>query len=309
MKFKIEEIFGQHDSGKQLDSTDNTSLLRKVYGNELRSFVLKDKGDNIVASFYTYAFNKLWQKHIITPPFLTDIQLQVSCSATNASQISNFYRDIITSIADYLKALPHSYMELVLPTQIKDGLPFTWNGFGIGVRYTYLADLNLSDTELLQNMSSQRRKNIRDAEKSNLKVKQVKDKSIIFSKATETLLTKNAKFNKQIVSNISQLAHSNDLVSMGIFDNGELVALSTCLLHQNQSTYLFGWNNGEKGKSYLGTYALWSCILESKNHVSTFNFAGSKIPSVEKYFRGFGGQLTPLISLVSDKRKLTKQFT
>lgn len=288
---------------------DNYQQLKDVYSDELKYFGLFDKGNNLVGSFCYYGFNKLWQKHIITPPFLTDIQLRTNCTATNSSQISNFNRDVLSSISHFLKQQPHSYLEIVLPHHIKDGLSFNWDGFKVGVRYTYLLDLNLQQDELLSNMSTQRRKNIRDAEKHHLEIREINDTTLISAKAIETLSSKNAKFNEQVVKNFAALADTESLTNIGVYENGELSALSTAFNSNNESTYLFGWNNGESGRSFLGTFALWQCILASQKTSSTFNFAGSQLPSIEKYFRGFGGTLTPMLSIVSDKRKLMKQFT
>lgn len=262
-----------------------------------------------MALFCTYSFNKLWQKHIITPPFLTDIQLTVNCSAKNVAQVNNFYRDVIATISQFHKAKQHSYLELVLPENIKDALPFVWDGYNVGVRYSYFIDLNLSEDELLQNMSTQRRKNVRDAAKLDLRVERITDPGVILEKAVDTLSSKKAKFNQDIVRNFTNLAQSEALVCTGVYEDENLMALSACLSTPSEATYLFGWNDSTKGKSSFGTYALWNCILACKTNSQRFNFAGSQIPSVEKYFRGFGGTLTPMISVVSDKRKLTKQFT
>lgn len=309
MKYKVKEISDSTSLGEYSEVSNSYLLLRKVYGSELKYYVLEDKGGNLVASFCLYSFNKLWQKHIITPPFLTDIQLKLICNATNVSQINNFNRDVLSSIASFLKNTSHTFIEIALPHHINDALPFSWNKFQVGIRYTYFLDLTLDKSELLANMSTQRRKNIRDAEKLNLEIRQISDSDLIKEKANETLSSKKAKFNEQIVSNYAQLVGSDELTSIGIYENNQLLALSTCINLNGESTYLFGWNNGDNNRSFIGTYALWNCILACKDKSQLFNFAGSQIPSVEKYFRGFGGQLTPLSTVVSDKRKLTKKFT
>lgn len=309
MKFEVTEITKATDLKEMQYLQEYSQILKSVYQNPLKCFTLKDKGQNPVAFFCIYSFNKLWQKHIITPPFLTDIQLTSFGLASNFSQINNFNRDVISTVASFLKKQSHSYMEIVLPKDVKDALPFIWNDFKVGIRYTYYLDLSLKEEELIQNMSSQRRKNIRDAEKLDLKVKEISDPKLIFSKANETLSSKSAKFNEEIVRQLAELACTENLVTIGIYEKDNLVALSSCLITPSEAIYLFGWNTNEQGQSFIGTYALWNCILACKSRSSSFNFAGSQIPSIEKYFRGFGGTLTPLISVISDKRKLTKQFT
>lgn len=308
MKYFIKEI---EDSKFILDKTTSLSVatLQKVYHKEIRVFGIQDKGANIVAHFFIYFFNKLWQKHLITPPFLTDIQLATFCPSNNPSQVNNFNRDILSTIAEFLHQFPHTYLEIVLPVGVVDGLPFKWLNYKCGIRYTYYLDLTISEDLLLQNMSTQRRKNINDANKLELEVRNITDSNLIKEKAIELLTTKKAKFNRDIVTGFSNIAGTDNLKSIGIYEGDKLLALSTCFISNNESTYLFGWNSPDDDRSFLGTYALWKGILASRNNANRFNFAGSQIPSIEKYFRGFGGQLTPLISVISDKRKLTKQFT
>lgn len=309
MKYQIEEITKADQIANATGLMEDFPILHRIYDNELRYYGLVDKGGNLVSTFSIYSYQKLWQKHIITPPFLTDIQLKALCSATNPAQVNSFYKDILTSIANFLKNEPYTYLEMVLPHTITDALPFTWSGFNIGIKYTYFLDLKLGKDELLKNMSSQRRKNIRDAEKLDLEVREIRDPKTILEKATETLVSKKVKHNNLLVEKFAHLANSDQLTSIGIYEKEKLVAISTCISLNGQSTYLFGWNDSKSGKSFVGTYALWNCILACKSHSEFFNFAGSQIPAIEKYFRGFGGSLTPLISVTNDKRKLTKKFT
>ena len=49
------------------------------------------------------------------------------------------------------------------------------------------------------------------------------------------------------------------------------------------------------------SYLLWQALLYTKNilQLPVFDFEGSMIPSIEKYFRKFGGELIPYYSLNS----------
>lgn len=272
--------------------------LSSIYGKAFHVYGIENKGGLIIGSFILYQYNKLWQKHIITPPFLTDIQLILNCDAQNPSQINSFYKDVLKVIADYLKTLPHQLIEIVLPPSITDVQPFKWTGFDADVRYTYLLDLSQTDDQLLGNMSSQRRKNIKDAIQAGLKIAYIEDTRLIEEKALTTLSTKGAKYNSEIVS---AFAKSNLSHALGVYDEDKLIAMTVVLHLNNQAFYLFGWTDNEQGNTNAGALSLWGAIQLSKVHASTFNFAGSQIPSIERYFRGFGGRLTPMMSLTKKK--------
>lgn len=297
MKYSVKEI-----------TSSSKVLTKDVFGEPLKHLAILDKGENKIGQFNIYAFKKAWQNHIITPPFIPDTRLEINTNATNAHQVTNFHFDVLEAISDYVKSLPSTLIELTLPPEFNNALPFIRNKFEAKIRYTYLLDLTLTEEELLSNMSSQRRKNIKDGLKSELTVKPINDPKILQEKALDTLETNHAKFNRSIVSNLSKLVATDRLFAFGVFDKDQLVALSSYLLINDEAIYLFGWNSKE-APSFSGTLALWSVIQHSNTHAKKFNFAGSQIPSIEKYFRGFGGKLTPMLQIRIDKRKITKFIT
>ena len=56
-----------------------------------------------------------------------------------------------------------------------------------------------------------------------------------------------------------------------------------------------------RANNFAMSALLWEAILYSKNELKAqvFDFEGSMIPSIERYFRKFGGELTPYYTLNS----------
>ena len=54
-----------------------------------------------------------------------------------------------------------------------------------------------------------------------------------------------------------------------------------------------------RSNNFAMSYLLWQAILYTKDtlKLNVFDFEGSMIPSIEKYFRKFGGEITPYYSL------------
>lgn len=304
MKYNIVEITASELLTK--GSAEQVGLSN-IYGENLKVYSITDKNNEIIGSFLLYIFNKLWEKHIITPPFLTDIQLKIKCKAQNPSQVNSFFKDVLESIALFLTEQQATLIDIVLPPSFQNGLPFIWANFDLSVRYTYLLDLSFSQSNLLERMSSQRRKNIKDGEKSQLKIEKIENPDIIKKSALETLSSKNAKYNEDLVNRIVERSSSGKLFTYLISDSTGNLALSTCLVVGDEVYYLFGWVNSNAENSNAGTLALWNCIKHSQSVAKRFNFAGSKIPSVERYFRGFGGELTPCLS-ISRKKGVSNLF-
>ena len=58
--------------------------------------------------------------------------------------------------------------------------------------------------------------------------------------------------------------------------------------------YLLGGYHSESKHHGAGTLALFDAIRHARGlGLKTFDFEGSMIPAIERYFRGFGGKLTP----------------
>jgi hypothetical protein len=62
--------------------------------------------------------------------------------------------------------------------------------------------------------------------------------------------------------------------------------------------YVFGGTRRGGSNNSLGPAALFNAILLArKNGIKTFDFEGSMIPEIEKYFRQFGGELVAQYSV------------
>ena len=58
-----------------------------------------------------------------------------------------------------------------------------------------------------------------------------------------------------------------------------------------------GYDN-TKVHNGVGPLAMWVAILKAKEMgLQVFDFEGSIVPPIERYFRGFGGKLTPIFSV------------
>jgi hypothetical protein len=275
----------------------NSELWLKVYDDSLKVIGIFNKANELIGSFNLYYGSKLGQQYIITPPYSTDIGLWYLDPSKTNFQKHKLLKNILGAIANYLRNQKVMFIDIVLPEQIKDIQPFLWNNFEGTVKYTYLLDLSLSENELLQNMSPERRKNVKDGEK-NVSVFTCDDFQMAYEKILDSLIENKASFNKQIVSNIvMNFPKADNSICIGTKVKDQLSSIHFITRDNINANYIFGWSD-KKISSTAGTFALWNCILTAKKQgVKTFNFAGSAIPSIEKYFRGFGGELTPTFNL------------
>jgi lipid II:glycine glycyltransferase (peptidoglycan interpeptide bridge formation enzyme) len=89
--------------------------------------------------------------------------------------------------------------------------------------------------------------------------------------------------------------------------NGELHAMMVWIHDAQSAYYLIGGSASAYKNSGAMSLLMWEAIKKSKlKGIAKFNFEGSMIPSVEKYLRGFGGELTSYSCLIKNKSKSLK---
>ncbi len=177
----------------------------------------------------------------------------------------------------------------------KNSLPFTWEGFKDEPRYTYLLDLTKSEEDLWLNFRDNIRKQIKKAEKT-LKVQK---SNAINIKACFEESFKSQKLSSPIDDDdiFRRIAVYIEKYNCGytleaVDENQNLHAALLCIFDNRQAYYLIGGSSSQFSTSGAMSLLQWEAIKKSKsNGLSHYNFEGSSIPSIEKYLRGFGGEL------------------
>ena len=192
---------------------------------------------------------------------------------------------------------------------ITDWLPFYWAGFNQTTRYTYrLTDLS-NETELLANMSANTRRNLTKA----------RDKyhiTVVRGIPEEDFLTINRQtFKRQGLSVpqdpeiLRQLIRTcrqrNQGDIWGGYDkNGQLHAAVFIVWQESSAWYLAGGGNPSLRSSGAHSLVMWEAIREVAPYTRQFDFEGSMLPGVERFFREFGAIQTPYHAITKGKISL-----
>ena len=176
-------------------------------------------------------------------------------------------------------------------------LPFSWKGYTILTRYTYLLDVSLSDEKLFEGMRSSTRQEIQRAEKSGMKIlkenslasirelisnpgeKQVltNDLPDIFFRLGEKLLTDNRAFVLSIKN-----------------EKGKVDAAGFFAYYKGKTHYLMGQSSKNAPPGTM-TFLLMNAFREARLQGSIFDFEGSMNKGIENFFRAFGGKPVPYL--------------
>jgi hypothetical protein len=296
----------EHPSFQQADKNYfHRSEWLAIYGNAIEVIGIFDEGGNLIGYFFLYNGITLGQRFGITAPYTQHIGLTFAYETTNPANINSLLKNLHTEIANYILGKNLLMFNLVFPIDHFDAQPYLWKDCEASLKYTYQLDLSQSVDSIIGNYSSERRKNITKAKKDGLSCQVSYNFPLLYEMTHKTLSTKKADSNTEIVKSIF-FDYATDKNAFGCitYRNNQPSAMVFCLIDNSAVHYLFGYTDNENSHEGASALAMQTAIEHSKKlGVPLFDFCGSMLPSVERYFRGFGAQLVPMMQIVRASKK------
>ncbi|MBX6423458.1 GNAT family N-acetyltransferase [Thermosulfurimonas sp. F29] len=232
--------------------------------------------------------NRFGLRVITHPPLTPYLGLPKECATREAL---DFY-------AKSIKDKRPDYVYIAFPPGVHDLLPFKFAGFTVEVRYTYILDLEFDEEKLWRNMDKTRRNDIRKAYNDRLQVVSLDIQSVSIAAG---LIRKTFARQGRSVPWLG-LARRIMEKSLGegwgrgwLVKQGDTpISFTFIVWDETTAYYLLGGYDQEKRHHGAGPLGMWEAIRFAKSiGLKRFDFEGSEIPSIERYFRKFGGVLTP----------------
>jgi lipid II:glycine glycyltransferase (peptidoglycan interpeptide bridge formation enzyme) len=293
-KISIDQINNYDKLAKEYGTIFNTYEWLKLFEN-IELYGIHDKGNNLIGGFHIYKQTKMGFSIYRNAPFTPHIGPFLKIDAQNSSNVISKYREALLIMADFLDNIKYSIISISLDKDIIDALPFIWKKFKVVPGYTYILDLDRSLDDIYKNMTAERRNDIKKGVKDELIVEKTNDYNIVKSLVIKTFLRQKKEINKEMINKILfDFANNDNSFAFVTFKDKEPIATVFCVHDKRTSYYLLGGYNFENKHHGAGPLAMWEAIKYSKEiGLKYFDFEGSMIPQIEKYFRGFGGKLIP----------------
>lgn len=269
------------------------------------AFIIEEKGHILAAMpFYSPL------QGLVTMPHYTQTMGPWFASIADDTKYSSaiaYKQSLAKTFAEAFRK--HTFFLQNFSYHITDWLPFYWEGFKQTTRYTYLLK-EIADTEKLwSDMSGHTRRNIQKAkEKYQLVARkgipaddflQVLDKTFqrqgITSKQDPQVLTR-------LIETCRQREQGD---TWGCYDeNGNLHAVVFVVWQESSAYYLAGGGDPAFRDSGAHSLAMWEAIQYVSDKSEIFDFEGSMLPGVERFFREFGAVQTPYFTISKGKMSL-----
>jgi len=272
----------------------------KIYGPSLKLFGLFNNDNKLFGAFYWYTETRIAIKRLRVPPYSPHCGLFFSNPAQNRSSINSFNKEVKEKLVDFFDSSKKNLLTLAFPTSIVDLQSFTWKGYKVIPNYTYQINLAHSNEEIFKEFDSKNRNLINKVEKENYEIKPLTDKKILFEFLQQSLLAAKANVYESILKAIVfDFINDQNSFTYALKDaSGNISSAVLCLYDDKACYYLLAGNNREHMINGANNLLVYKSILKAKElGCKIFDFEGSMIPGVEKFFRSFGGSLVPYYTI------------
>jgi hypothetical protein len=183
---------------------------------------------------------------------------------------------------------------------VLNALPFRWAGYRLEVRYTYrLYGLRSTDA-LWEGLRGNIRREIRKARK---RVEVVSDLGVDrFHDVLSKTYTRQGLSAPRSLAELERLDAACARRGAGemLFardETGEVHAGLWVVWDRQAAYYLLGGAEPSLRTSGASSLLVWEAIQRSREHVDVFDFHGSMLQPIERFFRSFGAHQTPYLSV------------
>jgi lipid II:glycine glycyltransferase (peptidoglycan interpeptide bridge formation enzyme) len=174
-------------------------------------------------------------------------------------------------------------------------LPFIWAGYRAEIRYTYqLRDLS-SEQALWAGLAGNIRREIRKATRQ-LEVREVTDVDRFYRVWAKTFERQGvAAPDRRRLERIDAACAKRDArtILFACDEADQVHAVAYTVRDRRTTYYLMGGGDPHLRTSGASSLLIWEAIRRASADSQVFDFEGSMLRPVERFFRAFGGRQTP----------------
>lgn len=255
----------------------------------------------VVQAAIPYYYKKNIGINQITMPKLTQTMGPVyfDLSGSYTKKLSKEKDYIYESVGNLPKH--DRYMQNIFP-EIQNWLPFYWLGFSQTTRYTYRLQLIKTEDRLWNELKSNIKTDIKKAQNRyglSIIADCCLDEFLELNQKTFERQGRGLPYDKGFVENLDRKCVNNNCRKIFIAKDVEGKAHAGVYLvwDGRVAYYLMGGGDPELRNSGATSLAMWEAIKFAKTVSEIFDFEGSMVEPIERYFRAFGAVQTPYFQI------------
>jgi hypothetical protein len=276
--------------------------------NNYWDVVLVEKGGEIIAAMPFLISKKFNLKKIYMPVLGEHIQIWIKYPP--GQKYTNklaFEKDIYFELIEKLPKF--NLLNLSFDCSMTNWLPFYWKGFQENTKYTYVIE-NLKDHDLIFNdFKDNIKREIRKAQKI-LKVCDDMDINKFYEINRKTFERQNIgiQYSFEMLNSVDRECSKRNCrkIFYAVDENNNIHTAIYFVWDENSSYYILGGSDPDLRTSGSASLVMWEAIKFSSTVTKNFDFGGSMIEPIERFFRGFGAIQKPYFNIYKTNSKLIK---
>lgn len=266
-----------------------------LFGEQMQALGLFTDGGELVGGLSLYTERRWGCRIYRRAPFTPTCGPFLAVKSSNPVAVLEERRKALEAVADFIDRQRPALCMLPLDRNVSDALPFFWRGFKVIPQYTYLLDLSVPLDQIQKNMSPDRRNDVSKARRDGLVVRPARDAGEVRDLVLATFGRQEKSVDRASLEAIlgRYAQPSNSFAFVACRDDRPI---SACFVVHDSRTayYLMGGYRAADRHHGAGALTVMEAIRHSQElGLQTFDFEGSVIPPIERFFRGFGGRLAP----------------
>jgi hypothetical protein len=285
--------------------------LDAVCGKDNWDVAIVEKGGQIWATM-PYFLKKEFIFNVITMPPITQTMGPYIKYPANVKKISTKVAWDKKMMNQLIKQLPYfDVFNQNFYYDITNWLPFYWQGFNQYTRYTYIIE-EKSIEDAQRNFENDIRRRIKKANSLNISVVKSDNVDILYKLTKQTFDSKKEKtpYSYEFLKNLYEVVKENNSGHIYVAkDENENILYANLLIYDNNYVYYILGGTNPKVKD-IGAIdkVLYESIKFAIENNKKFNFVGSMIESIEKYFRSYGAKQVPYFNVYKSNSKFWKVY-
>jgi hypothetical protein len=267
--------------------------LDVVAGENNWDVAIAMKGQNAVAAMPYLLKRQMGFTYITMPPLTQTLGPWIRPGHAKYAKKLGQQKDLMIQLINQLPRFDY-FLQSWEYSQT-NWLPFYWNGFQQTTRYTYVIE-DLSDLDKVwSGFAENIRREIRKSKnRFNLSVNDNPSIAEFIQLNKKVFARQNMKMphNEELILNLDQACVERNARKMfiAVDEEGRPHAGVYIIWNQHSAYYLMGGGDPELRNSGATSLCMWEAIKFASTVTMKFDFEGSMIEPVERFFRAFGGK-------------------
>ncbi len=219
-------------------------------------------------------------------------------------------KDLMNELIDQLPHFDYFYQQWNY--SVSNWLPFYWRGFSQTTRYTYVIEEPISTQDLDNQLENDIRRRRRKAESKGIIIAESNDLHALYQLIGQTFdrKQKQVPFSFRLIDRLYNDCKANATVKILIArdKNNDDIAANMLVSDKSSVYYLLGGIKTDKkdlgGMDVIQHVSIKFALSEGKD----FDFEGSMLEGVEKYFRSFGAIQKPYFAISKTNSRTLKAY-